>query len=152
ASSDSAISSVTWKNDLGGNGAADGTAAWQANNIPLTVGSNTITVTASDADGDFSTDVLIVNRQSSDPDPVTLSWTAPTEREDGSALTSLAGYKLYYGRMSEIYDYEIEIDNPGLQTYVVENLEPGEWYFVVTALDAEGLESDHSNEALEQVM
>ena len=28
---------------------------------------------------------------------MSLSWTPPTQNTDGSALTDLAGYKLYYG-------------------------------------------------------
>ena len=78
----------------------------------------------------------------------TLSWAAPTTRTDSSPLTNLAGYKIYYRRMSGICEYQIDINNPGIVTYVVENLVSGDWYFTMTAYDFEGLESDRSNEVL----
>ena len=81
----------------------------------------------------------------------TLSWTAPTERTDGSPLTNLAGYKIYFGRMSGICDYQININNPGILTYFVEYLESGDWYFALTVYDSEGLESDRSNEVLKVI-
>lgn len=144
--SEAPVSSVSWTNDLGGEGEASGTDNWQVSDIPLALGSNRITVTALDDAGNSSTDTISVNRESNSPGSVTLSWVAPTERADGTPLTELAGYRVYYGRMSETYDYEIEVSNPGLVTYVVENLVPGDWYFVVAAFDSEGLESEPSNE------
>jgi hypothetical protein len=66
-------------------------------------------------------------------------------------LTNLAGYKIFYGRMTGVYDYEIAIDNPGVATYVVEDLVSGDWYFTVDAYDADGLESDRSNEVLRNI-
>ena len=72
---------------------------------------------------------------------VTLSWTAPTENIDGTPLTDLAGYKLYYGTSQGNYPEQITIDNPGILTYVVENLAPNTYYFVITAYnDAMGRE------------
>ena len=76
---------------------------------------------------------------------------APTARTDGSPLTNLAGYIVFYGRMSGIYDYQIDISNPGILTYVVENLVSGDWYFALTAYDSQGIESDRSNEVLREI-
>jgi hypothetical protein len=70
-----------------------------------------------------------------------LSWVPPTEREDGSALTNLAGYRVYYGQLASALDRQIRVDNPGLSAYVVENLGTGTWFFAVSAVDAAGLES-----------
>ena len=78
---------------------------------------------------------------------VTLSWQPPTEREDGTPLTALAGYRLFYGRSSRDYTEEVRIDNPGVTTHVIDNLGSGTWYFAMTAIDADGLESDLSAEA-----
>jgi hypothetical protein len=61
-------------------------------------------------------------------------------------LTNLAGYKIDYGLMSGVHDYEVDVNNAGVMTYVVENLSPGEWFFTVAAYDSDGLESDPSNE------
>jgi hypothetical protein len=43
------------------------------------------------------------------------------------------------------------VNNPGVLSYVVENLAPGEWFFAVSAYDADGLESDPSNEAVRTI-
>lgn len=77
----------------------------------------------------------------------TISWTPPTTSEDGSALTDLAGYKLYYGTSPGTYPNVTVISNPGLSSYVVGNLAPATYYFVLTAFDNAGNESEHSNVA-----
>jgi hypothetical protein len=77
-----------------------------------------------------------------------LSWQPPTQRADGTTLTDLAGYRIYYGTTrGGSYPQRIELANPGLTTYVVENLGAGTWYFVTTAYDAAGNESGYSTEA-----
>lgn len=147
AQSSGGVTSVSWKTDHGSEGSANGTDSWSIQDIPLELGANTITVTATDASGQTRSDTIVINRESGGTGSVTLSWVPPTERTDGTPLQTLAGYKISYGRMSEVYDYTINIDNPGLASYVVEDLVPGDWYFVMAAYDTEGLESDYSNEA-----
>jgi hypothetical protein len=80
-----------------------------------------------------------------------LSWTPPTQNEDGSTLTDLAGYKIYYGDQPGIYQTSIQIDNPGIATYVVENLTPDTYYFVATAFNTLGVESGFSGVATKVV-
>jgi hypothetical protein len=148
AKSNNAIASVFWRNNRGGQGAASGTALWKTGAIPLELGKNSITITARDSTGATAKRTVVIKRDSSATGSVTLAWEAPTTREDGSALTNLAGYRIKYGRMSKTYDYEIDIDNPGILTYVVENLRPGNWHFVASAYDSTGLESNFSNEVV----
>ncbi len=74
-----------------------------------------------------------------------LSWHPPTEREDGSPLINLAGYRVFYGQDSEDLDIVVELDNPGLTSYLIEYLDLGTWYFSMTALDDEGRESAPSD-------
>jgi hypothetical protein len=86
------------------------------------------------------------------PPPVTLgnatlSWYPPTERTDGSPLNALKGYRIVYGLRSRMYDYSIELTNPGLTRYVIDGLTTGTWYFAIIAIDAQGLESAPSAEA-----
>jgi len=81
----------------------------------------------------------------------TLTWTAPTQRTDGSALTNLAGYRIYWGTESRNYTKSVEIDNPAVTSYVIENLGPGTHYFATTAVDANGAESAYSNEATKTI-
>lgn len=146
ASSDFGIARVSWTNSRGGQGNANGAENWQTSDIVLELGENTITVTAEDSAGSTKSHSIVINRESKQPGSLTLSWNAPTQRTDGTPLENLAGFKIYYGRMSEIYDYVIEIDHPGLSSYTVEELVPGEWYFTLAAFDADGIESDRSNE------
>lgn len=104
-----------------------------------------ITITASDGTATdtltFSIEVTTVANGS-----VTLSWSAPTENEDGTTLTNLAGFKLYYGTETGRYTETIDIDNPGVNTYVVENLTPDTYFFAATAYNTDGIESEFSDE------
>jgi hypothetical protein len=74
----------------------------------------------------------------------TLSWLPPTENSDGSALTDLAGYRIYYGRNRDNLTQVVELGNPGLTRYVVENLSPARWFFSMTSVNGDGVESVRS--------
>ncbi len=74
-----------------------------------------------------------------------LSWNVPTTNTDGSPLTDLAGYKVYYGTVSGAYTQNIDVGN--VTTYTVPNLtDGGAYYFAVTAYDTASIESGYSNE------
>ncbi len=75
----------------------------------------------------------------------TLSWNPPTENEDGSQLMDLAGYKIYWGNRPGNYTKSVTINNPGMSSYVVENLPAGTLEFVATSFNSAGIESDYSN-------
>ena len=111
---------------------------------------NNIRITASDgtaADSiSFSVTVTSISTGSA-----TLSWIPPQQNTDGSALTDLAGYRIYYGTESQNYPNRIEINNAGLTTYVVENLSPDTYFFAATAVNAAGVESDFSRETVKAV-
>ena len=74
----------------------------------------------------------------------TLRWSAPTTRTDGTPLTNLAGYRIYYGNAPGRYPNGVSIPNPGLSSYVLANLASATYYFVITAYDAAGAESNYS--------
>ncbi len=75
----------------------------------------------------------------------TLTWDPPTTNADGTPLTDLAGYKVYYGTESGNYSQSIDVGN--VTTYTVSGLTNGQtYYFAVTAYDTSGNESDYSNE------
>lgn len=76
---------------------------------------------------------------------VTLSWAAPTENTDGSALTNLAGYDIYYGANASSMDQKISIATVGMQSYVISDLPSGTWYFRIVAVNALGLQSAPSS-------
>ena len=75
----------------------------------------------------------------------TLSWMAPTTNTDGTALHDLAGYRIYYGIDPSDLSESIAITTTGIQTYVVEGLGPGTWYFAVVAVTTDGIESAFSS-------
>jgi len=77
----------------------------------------------------------------------TLSWTPPTQNEDGSALMDLAGYKIYWGTTPGQYTHSVKIENSGMSSYVVENLTPGTYEFAATSFNDAGVESAYSNPA-----
>jgi len=79
----------------------------------------------------------------------TLSWTAPTQKTDGSPV-ELDGFVVYWGTSSRKYSHSVKLGINSL-TYVVDNLTPATWYFAVTALDRNGLESVYSNEAMKVI-
>lgn len=80
-----------------------------------------------------------------------LSWTPPTENTDSSPLTDLAGYKIHYGTSPGSYSDTITINNPGLTSYLVENLASADWYFVMTSFNSTGIESSYSSEVSKTV-
>jgi hypothetical protein len=81
----------------------------------------------------------------------TLSWTPPTENDDGTPLTDLAGYRIYWTLQSGSLSDSISLDNPGITTYVVDNLPSGIYEFQMTAVNSAGIESDRSNPAIKTV-
>ena len=74
----------------------------------------------------------------------TLSWVAPTQNVDGSSLTNLAGFRIRYGTVRGSYPNQVQIPNPGINSCVIENLPAGTYFFVATAYDSSGRESEYS--------
>ena len=100
---------MTWSNDRGGSGVAAGTTSWTAANVPLQSGTNVISMTVVDTNGNSSTDTLAVDvstfsyslaegatgsffdldvliaNPTTTPAPVTVTFF----REDGSSVTQI---------------------------------------------------------------
>jgi hypothetical protein len=74
----------------------------------------------------------------------TLSWLAPTLNTNGTALTNLAGYRIYYGRSAASMTQVIQLAGTGVQSYVVTELSPGTWFFSVDAYSSTGASSNQS--------
>jgi Putative Ig domain len=77
----------------------------------------------------------------------TLQWVAPTENTNGTALTNLAGYRIYYGTSATAMTQTVQIANPNLVSYEVSNLSPGTWYFAVKSYTSANVESSASSVA-----
>src|SRR5712691_4478797 len=80
----------------------------------------------------------------------TLNWNAPTTNADGTPLTDLAGYKVYYGSVSVAYTQVMDVgltSSPSAPSDVINNLADGNtYYFAVTAYNGSGNESGYSGE------
>ncbi len=79
------------------------------------------------------------------PTPVTgyadLTWTAPTQNEDGSSLTNLAGYKVRYGQSTAALTQFVDIASPSTTSTHIDGLSTGTWYFTVSSYTNTGVES-----------
>jgi len=77
---------------------------------------------------------------------VTLSWQAPTTYEDGTLITDLEGFCIYYGEVSRSYDQQVIVTGNAL-THSISGLQLDTTiYFTITAFDSAGRESNFSNE------
>lgn len=107
---------------------------------------NGILITVSDgySEGSIEFSVTVTSGGSAS---VTLTWNPPSQNEDGSILTDLAGYRIYFGDREGDYRFTVAINNPGTSTLVVDNLTPKTYYFVATSVNSAGVESRYSNVA-----
>lgn len=106
-----------------------------------------IVITVTDGKASASLPAFSVTVQAMATGSATLSWQPPTQNTDGSALTNLAGYKVYWGTSQGTYPNSVTLNNPGLATYVLGNLVSGTYFFVVTSFNTIGTESVRSNSA-----
>ncbi len=74
-----------------------------------------------------------------------LTWTAPTQNTDGSALTDLVSYKVYTATSAAGVDAAtpVTVAAPAT-TYTVTGLAAGTWHFGIRARNAQGIDSDMS--------
>lgn len=82
---------------------------------------------------------------------IKLSWVAPTQREDntGILLSEIAGFKVYYGTVQGLYPGSVIINDGSAVGYTFTSLAmDNTYYFVITTLDTEGRESQHSPEVV----
>jgi len=78
---------------------------------------------------------------------VTLSWVPPTTNTDGTPVTGLSGFKVYYGTASGQYSQTLTVSGAATTSVVIEGLVPGNtWYFAVKAYNNSGTESVYSQE------
>jgi Putative Ig domain/Fibronectin type III domain len=70
----------------------------------------------------------------------TVSWHPPTANTNGSAISNLAGFTVYYGTSQSNYQ-SVKVANPKLTSYTIDNLSPGTYYFSVSAYNTTGATS-----------
>jgi hypothetical protein len=71
----------------------------------------------------------------------TVSWIAPTQNTDGSALTNLAGIRIYYGTSSSNLSQSVQVAGTAQTSYTINSLASGTWYFGGTAYTTTGAQS-----------
>lgn len=81
---------------------------------------------------------------------IELSWIPPTANSDGSPFLDLAGYVVYFGpAASGEFASFVTVDDANLLSTQIE-LENADWMFAITAMHADGLESQLSNVVIVQ--
>ena len=61
--------------------------------------------------------------------------------KNGNVLTNLAGYQIKYGTNKSALAQAVQINNPGVTSYVISNLSPGTYYFGLAATTSTGTQS-----------
>jgi len=73
-----------------------------------------------------------------------LKWSAPTENTNGTPLTDLSGYTIYYGTDPGEMTQTIAVPAASTTTYAVNNLSSGTYYFAIAANASDGTQSAQS--------
>ena len=118
---------------LVGCGGGEGTTVNPTSSTANEVGSTTTTTTTSTSTATTGS--------------ATVSWVAPTENSNGTALTNLAGFRIHYGTDSGVLNQVVDVDNAQATSYQVTGLSTGTWYFTVTSITTAGAESAPSTVA-----
>jgi len=106
-----------------------------------------VTVSVSDGTDSASLAPFDLEVQQIQLGSATVSWDIPTTNADGSDLDDLAGFNIHYGLASGNYS-DTEVINDNTATFaVITDLQPGTWYFAVSAFDHAGNRSALSAEA-----
>lgn len=90
---------------------------------------------------------LTLTCSSPDDRSAKLTWENPTENTDGTAYTNHAGTRIHYGRSASVLAQTVDVMDPAATTHTIENLDLGEWFFAVRAVNSNGAESALSNVA-----
>jgi hypothetical protein len=129
--------------------AAFSTSTGRLSGTPTTAATHSsIVISVSDGKATTSLPAFSIAVAAPAPAPTraaTLSWTAPTQNTDGSSITNLAGYRIYYGTSSTALTQVVDVNSAGITTYMLENLAPSTYYFTVRAYNSAGAESASSN-------
>jgi hypothetical protein len=82
------------------------------------------------------------------------TWVAPTQNTDGTPLTNLAGYKLYYANSTAGVPTAtpIVINDKLATAYSISGLAAGSWYFGAKAFNTSGTDSDMSAVATKTIV
>jgi hypothetical protein len=74
----------------------------------------------------------------------TINWVPPTKNTNGSALTDLAGIRIYYGTSASSLGHMLQVASASSTRTTISNLAAGTWYFAGAAYTTTGVESAKS--------
>ena len=100
-----------------------------------------IRITASDGTATTSLEPFSITVVAVGENTATVSWIPPTARTDGSQLSNLAGYRIYFGQDINIAGEMIELRDTSLTRLTIDGLTEGQWYFRAVAFDSENISS-----------
>ena len=143
----SVVNKPSWATFSTSTGLLRGTPS--AGDVGTTTG---IAISVSDAKSSAAVTAFKVTVQAFATGSATLSWMPPTQNADGSPLTNLSGYKVYWGTTKGSYSNSVTLSNAGLTSYVVGNLVPGTYYFATKALTSTGRESAFSSTGTKTIL
>ena len=61
-----------------------------------------------------------------------------------SALTDLAGYKVYYGQSPDALNRDVDVRGAAVSSVEIQGLDHGTWYFAIASYNPSGVESSMS--------
>lgn len=103
-----------------------------------------ISVSAGGESASLSAFAITVTQTSDTGGSATLTWVAPTQDTNGTPITGLAGFHIYYGTSESAMTQVIDVPSASTTTYAIEQLDTGTYYFAVTAYNVDGVESAQS--------
>jgi hypothetical protein len=110
-----------------------------------TTGHITISATNGSSRASLTPFTIQVKGMASAMESIKLSWAAPTKNADGTPVTDLAGYHIYYGPSANELTKKIDVAGAASTAYVVAGLTSGTYYFSLVAYNSAGLDSGRSN-------
>ncbi|MET0088689.1 MAG: putative Ig domain-containing protein [Candidatus Thiodiazotropha sp.] len=128
-------------------GALTGTPAVQDvgdyNNIRITVSDGTDDVTLAA----FSIRVNTVEVAAATTGSMSLRWTAPSTRIDGTPLNlaDIDGYTIYVGTSQSNLQMYVDVNRGDISSYTIDDIELGNYYVAISAYDVSGRASGLSN-------
>jgi hypothetical protein len=107
-----------------------------------------IVISVSDGKASAALPAYTLTVSAASTNSVTVSWARPAKNTDGTPLSLLSGYRVYYGTASHQYTQSVSIAGPTITSAVVQGLGSGNtWYFAVKSVTSDGQESAYSAEA-----
>lgn len=104
----------------------------------------TLTIVTQPANGGAACPALTTSRSCAPPG-ILMSWTAPTQNTNGTPITNLKGYAIYYSRdLNNLGAGGQFLEVPNATAYRIQ-LQPGVWYVAVAAVNTDGAISALSN-------